>query len=336
MSATVYQDAAALTNQGSVAACQYVAEPTIASLDQGVEGGPGLEPPNPAIPECIRLVMSWRRQDQPSFETAQNMPNAYFGNSRDGVYMPLKLTRTCQKWRSEANCFINGGIVGVTEDGNVSSGVQTTGGGGYACLPQTYPPIVADTIPDAGWPFWGGDGWIEPLMTVDYGESGKACYPPHITAEMCNDVLGSICFKNLDITTRLSIVYRVGFEVQVQPGTSLTPLQKLSPRHDETALHSYFAIAREMKDAHPADFNDLGKIWDVISSVGKTVLPMVSPFMGPMAPLAGVGLAMGDRIKRGLETGRNPPSLADREIAARALKKATAPRPRAKSTPRRS
>jgi hypothetical protein len=332
MSATVYQDAAALTNQGTVAACQYAACPMIGSIDQGaLDGSP---PYGNSVPRIFRLATSWRSGDTPNFEKAQNMPNAYFGNSRDGVYMPLKLTRTCQRWRSEADCYVNGGLMGCTQDttGGVLGISQASFGGGESISGMLSLPdyVSAFGQPLSSWPFWGGDGLLSPINTASPTE-GVVLGSTYATSELCNDTIGAICFKNLDVTTRLSIVYRVGYEVQVQPGTMLTPLQKLSPPNDDQAISSYFAIARELKDAHPADFNDLGKIWDVISSVGRSVLPTLSPFMGPVGPAAGVALALGDRIRRGLETGRNQPSLADRDAAREALQSVTAKIPKART-----
>lgn len=324
MSVSVYQDAAALTNQGTVVACQYPVKPTLNSFDQGayMEAAAGgvLEA---CPPRLLTNAMSWRVGDMPDFEVAQAMPNAYFGNSRDGLYMPMKLTRTCQRWRSEADCFANGGLLGCTDDGNVNVGLLGVDGGDSG-MPRYVPPDFTDLIQMDGWPFWGtaGDaGYLAPATKVPFAgpPAGYAGYLSARTSEFCNDTIGSICLKNLDITTRLSIVYRVGFEIQVQPGSTLSPLQKLSPPHDELALAAYFAIAREMKDAYPVDHNDLGKIWDVISMVGKSVLPTLAPYLGPLGPVAGAALAIGDRIRRGLETGRNPPSMADRAIASTAL-----------------
>jgi hypothetical protein len=306
----------------------------LGSIDSGATLQVVEETVTPTLPLVNRLGMTWRKGDMPGFELAQNMPNAYFGNSRDGVYMPLKLTRSCQKWRSEATLYQNWGITGTNEDGNYPAAgedyLRPIDGTAVSCASTI--PITADVDPLAQWPFWGPDGELAVLKIVDYGGGKQGIYGfgTPATSELCNDTIGAICFRNLDLTSRLSIVYRVGFEIQVQPGTALTPLQKLSPPHDEQAISSYFAIARELKDAHPADFNDLGKIWDVISSVGKTVLPAVTPFLGPVAPALGAGLALGDRVRRGLETGRNPPSLADREIASKAITEAVTgmPKPR--------
>lgn len=323
MSVSVYQDAAALTNQGTAVACQYPVKPTLSGYDQGVYVGGATSGAYYAEPRLISNSTTWRSGDMPDFEVAQAMPNSYFGNSRDGVYMPLKLTRTCQRWRSEADCFVNGGMLGCTDDGNLSDGLLGPEGGGQAAQSGYRLPVYGSLLPEAAWPFWGasGDaGYLPPASRTDHTDPTRSVgFLGYRTSELCNDGIGAVCLKNLDVTTRLSIFYRVGFEIQVQPGTALSPLQKLSPPHDELALAAYFAIAREMKDAYPVDHNDLGKIWDVISMVGKSVLPGLAPYLGAFGPAAGAALAIGDRIRKGLETGRNPPSLADRMLASDAL-----------------
>jgi hypothetical protein len=71
--------------------------------------------------------------------------------------------------------------------------------------------------------------------------------------------------------------------------------------YDCRALDTYFAIARELKDAYPADYNDLGKIWDIISRVGKKVLPVLKVMPGPIAQgiatTAGGAIGLGDAVR---------------------------------------
>jgi hypothetical protein len=54
------------------------------------------------------------------------------------------------------------------------------------------------------------------------------------------------------------------------------------------ALDAYYAISRELKDAYPADYNDLGKIWDVIKKAAVNTLPLLRhvPYVGPFAEVA--------------------------------------------------
>jgi hypothetical protein len=108
---------------------------------------------------------------------------------------------------------------------------------------------------------------------------------------------GGICARNLALTTKFTFFVRFGVELQVQPGSTLSPHLRLSPQYDSRALKTYFAIARELKDAYPADYNDWGKLWNVVKGVASSVLPVVSA-LGPVG--AGVG-ALGGLAMKGID-----------------------------------
>jgi hypothetical protein len=136
---------------------------------------------------------------------------------------------------------------------------------------------------------------------------------------MLNGTFAHICARNLDVTTSFTFYIRMGIEMQVCPGSVLSPQMKLSPPHDQMALDAYFAIARELKDGYPADFNDLGKIWEVISRAGKAVLPFIGA-TGPLgASVSAVGRAaigLGDNIaerRKSKRNARDKPAAADVE-----------------------
>jgi hypothetical protein len=76
--------------------------------------------------------------------------------------------------------------------------------------------------------------------------------------------------------------------------------------HDQVALDTYFAIARELKDAYPADYNDLGKIWDAISAASKKALPFLKKVPGFSIPanLIGGVVTAGDWMRK---AGKTPP-----------------------------
>lgn len=263
MSVTVYQDAPALSDQGTIVADQSVVAPIAAHWSSF--NGTG------ATEARARTVM-YRTEDFADFDRSQSMPNAYFSRSKEGCYMPLKLTRTCQNWRSQENSVLHASNAGY----EAASGRLLLAVGPYS----GYPPFT--TL---------GNAWSDSLAP---DASGQA------TSDFCNDVWGHISAKNLSPTTSFTFFFRCGYEIQVQPGTPMTPHQKLSPPYDKLALETYFAIAREMKDAYPADHNDLGKIWDAISSIAKTVSPFLGMIPGIGAPLSLAvtgGANLGDGIK---------------------------------------
>lgn len=87
--------------------------------------------------------------------------------------------------------------------------------------------------------------------------------------------------------------YRGGWEYQVAPSTTLVSFAKTSPVYDPQALATYFKISRELKDGYPADYNDLGKILDVIKGAAKTVLPIASSVFPVLRPVSALVSAAG-------------------------------------------
>lgn len=202
-----------------------------------------------------------RGSDFPSFDNIQSMPNCYVGEAKHGMYIPLKLTKTCQQWHSNAD----------TEFWTKEDSIWGTAGTAMQI------PKIPTTI---DYPFPGLSGlWIDPANK----SWGGVAVPP-----MGNDVVASVAGRNLSVDSSLIVEFRYGFEVQAEPGTELTPFLHLSPPHDSVALSAYSAVSRELKDAYPAEFNDLGKLWDVIRSVARVVAPalMAVPKVGPI--LSGV------------------------------------------------
>lgn len=315
MSVTMYQDGPDLANQGTIVACQPAVQASRLNWSGLNAAGNGTIAAYPM--ECYRVG------DRPLFDNMQSMPNAYFGRSKEGVYMPLRLTKTCQQWRSMENA------VHVMQS-DLGDPQETTGTYQMpaAAVPGVYPHSNINCA----------------YHNPGVGFGGEA------TSAMCNDVWGMIAFKNVAVTTSFTFFVRAGYEIQCQPGTPYSTHLKLSPPHDPLALDTYFRISRELKDAYPADFNDLGKIWDVISSAAKTIAPALGfiPGIGP-AIQTGVGLATsaGDAIRAAFKRiepagasgrrGQETASFADREMAKEAIKAVrSAPvARRARKTPRK-
>jgi len=265
LAVTCYQDGADLANQGTIVVSQPPVKPR---CRKGAS--------HSASQTLVSAdVVNYSAEDFPDFDNSQSMPNAYFSRSRDGAYVPLKLTRTCQSWQSEATEVFHTG------------GLGASGTDGLAYLP-TSTGVCDYPITDL-------------VRRFDHYTAGALdALGGDVTSAMCNDTFAHICAKNLAVTTSFTFFVRAGFEVQCAPGTVMAPHLKLSPEYDHTALKAYFAIARELKDAYPADYNDLGKIWDVISSAAKAVAPALSmiPGVGPI--LSGVvpmAASIGDQIR---------------------------------------
>lgn len=295
---TLYQDGAALTNQGTLIAMQRPVHAvdlyTTAGIyvtDAGVATNKRVLQDNGA--KALRLCQGYQTADKLVYDSLTNMPNAYIGRSVDGCYLPLALTRTCQEWRGEHDS--------VTVAGDIMDGTDYVSG--YS-IPQHA------SASGAHWPFFGLPNVRSDSTTSTVSHDGG------ITSRMCSDVWGGICARNLDETTSFTVVFRYGFELQCQPGSIMSTQLRISPRYDPAALAAYFAIRRELKDAYPADFNDWAKIWKVIKQVGQMVLPGLG-LMGPIGSglataLSGVGgiVEHFTNGNRPMEKGRNPLPLA--------------------------
>jgi hypothetical protein len=284
MSVTCYQDGPDLANQGSIVVCQN----PIASYDYNFCRLPNLAG---SLIQAWPKVQAYSLEDRPNFAVSQSMPNAYYGRSREGSYVPLKLTETCQDWLTDAH------RVGISN--------------------YTFPYAGTDIVAMAGGnaPNFPHVNLINCQYTYDTVRLGQA------TSPLMNATVAHICTKNLAVTTSFTFFVRAGIEMQVSPGSVLSPQLKLAPPYDGTALDTYFRISRELKDAYPADYNDLGRMWDTISRISKRViLPAAALIPGarPIAAAVGTAVQAGDTIranrqkKKAQKSKAQPPKVPPR------------------------
>jgi len=282
MSVTVYQDGPDLANQGTIAVSQPPVSPRRIPLSQSMATG------STVIAAPMGVV--YTAEDHPSFITSQSMPNAYINRSREGAYVPLKLTETCQDWLSEEDsvCYPNGSF--TTNPGCFTLHNSQVDQFPLVSLPSTWVPV--------------NGGFTTPMQAF-------------VTTAMMNGTFAHICARNLSVQTSYTFYVRMGVEMQVSPSSSLAPQLKLSPPYDKLALDTYFSVARELKDGYPADFNDLGKIWDVISRAMRFVEPMLNVGFGPYGPLvAGATRSVrttGDYIRKSRQANRKNMSATDKQ-----------------------
>jgi len=237
-SVTILQDGPDLANQGTIAICQSTFEPRITYT------GCGLGTEDATFDSLYPLAYWDELTEGPNFERSQAMPNAMIGRSRDGGYVPLKLTDTCQEWHSEKDFIIP-----------VNKGTQGTGNiSGFVQLQSTLTPAF---------PF--------PSVVPAHGTVGH--YEGQRIPDLMNGNVAHISARNLSDQTSFTFQFRMGIEIQLDPSSTLTPQLKLSPPYDPTALDTYFAIARELKDGYPADYNVTGKLWNVIKDALKVIAP---------------------------------------------------------------
>jgi len=276
---TVYLDAPATASQGSIVAAQYAVRHQLHSLTATEYNA--LPEPYTTSYLCKYLGCRYQASDCPPYETLHQMPNAYAGMALDGCYLPLKLDASHAEWH-DARDF----VVDIS---------NWTGTAGTANLNYDVAGGPTTIGPYAPWSMARFD-------TVD-----RAWYPDkHLLPMQSN--LATIALAGLSLSATVRVVYRVGIEVMAQPGTAMAPFMKMAPGFDSVAVDTYFRIARELKDAYPAEYNDFGKLWSVIKSVASKVAPIVLPLMGPAAPVIRAA------------AGAIAP-LVDKAVAKRAAKK---------------
>jgi hypothetical protein len=321
MAVTVYQDGPDLANQGTVVACQRPVAMRHFSLSSINSGHTSWR--------ASYDVAMMTSADMPNYEVSQNMPNAYFNRSREGVYMPLKLTPDSRRWRSVADDFRYSSTAAVEDHGIV---LVNNGTGSEADAGYPFGPSYVDNLPIA-------NTALKDTQAVQAAGVTNGYYYGEQTSAFLNEIWGDISVRNVSVGTSFSFFVRMGLEVQVAPSSELSPHQKLSPPLDRVALDSYSAVSRELKDAYPADFNDLGKIWTAISTAAKAAAPFLNfiPEIGPILSLGVEGVALtGDLIKASLtkkksdvalpvvKTERNPQPAAAAVERAQAQRAAVA------------
>jgi hypothetical protein len=252
MGITGYLNAPATSNSGLCAAAQYMQTPAYSSVMWGaaatVTKGKercGADPDAPTPVGFVRQAEHW--MDAPrTFEQLQNMPNSYTGAAREGVYVPYRLSETHQDWVSASDV--------VVSPSQETSNTELDG--------SPYGTIGAGTS----------------ALSGPYGLAGlRATSWGSLIHRRADSGMAHISFKQLNPTASLMFYFRGGWEYQVLPGTSMCAFQKSSPPYDPRAIQTYFQISRELKDAYPSDYNDLGKILGTIWEVAKTALGTVFP-----------------------------------------------------------
>lgn len=310
-SVTVYQDGPDLANQGTVVACQKPVAPFMYNLTNPVEGG------YPSHSVGAFHAFHMEASDLPNYSNSQSMPNAYFGRSRDGLYMPLKLSGEFD-WHSPADSIYQASAAAINDTVTSPTYLQVILPYNTNIVSSGQRPFI--TLNDAH------------AYRVGTAEVQIAADP---TSAFCSTTWGDISFRNMAVTTSLSCFFRFGFECQVAPESTMSPQLKLSPPYDRLALETYFAISRELKDGFPADYNDLGKIWSVIKDAASAIAPMVSliPGVGPL--LVGGGKVVGsvvDAVSGAVKrttgpTLNNTASESDKEKTRQVVRANAAPVP---------
>lgn len=286
-SVSVYQDAPALSDQGTIVVCQPPVQPLMYSANCQATVAP-------FSAYTVGNCAAYNLEDFPDYTSSQSLPNAYFGKSKDGVYVPLKLTETCQDWVSERDQVVPSVYP-----------VRATNGA------LTIPPSAGNPFPFPSGP-----------LPVQYTTS--AVFQGQSTSCMLNGTWATICARNLSLNTNYSFFVRQGLEIQVSPQSSISPQLKLSPPYDGKALDTYFRIARELKDGYPVEYNDWGTMWDVINKVARKLLPVVAPLaLNAGNAMLGAGAAALKRYNKRQKAKQAPVAATEAQKLAVVRRKKT-------------
>lgn len=272
MAVTVYQDGPDLANQGTLVVCQPPVSPRSRCLSAFSRADNDWKPP-----VCgMAKTCEWTTEDMPDYTRSQAMPSAYYNKSKEGAYVPLKLTDTCQDWFSENDEITVGEFSKPVAAPDDVTGTLALTNSNLSMFPFYDLENVMFVTTDVNTGYWRGQATSPPL-------SGNWAH---------------ICARNLSTTTSYSFFVRCGVEMQVSPSSTLSPQLKLSPPYDPVALTTYFQICRELKDAYPADYNTTGKLWGVIKQALNALDPVITVMPGSkvVKPLVTAGVAAGDIV----------------------------------------
>jgi len=191
----------------------------------------------------------------PNFAQLQNMPGVYSGKAVDGCYMPLRIGHQDLEFQ--------------TSDTRLYHSDWDPLGTTYT---QSYVTLTSDT---------GASNALVPVRDcVVKTVAGGGSLSMQAGLPRCSPTVGYISLRGLASTTSVYVMIRAGFEIVVPPGSIYSPYIKMPVAADPIALASYFGISRQLADAYPSSYNNLGLLLPAIGEVAARVLPHVLPYMG--------------------------------------------------------
>lgn len=243
--ATLELQAPSLSDQGTVVAAQY-------DLPYDMFNFAGVDNVNKKVLATKPLAVT-RLQSMPSFSSMMSIPGSYTGKVKDGVYAPLKLSE-------EALHFVN-----------VQSSVAP-----HTDWDQATGNFVSDLVT-----ITSTTGLTGPIAccrdyTLSATDGTGTTQRDEALPRLTNRII-HICARGMSPNATLYITIRHGYEVTVAPNSIYSPYVTLPPPPDYAAVEAYFAIARQLADAYPGDYNSLGTLLPIIANIAAETLPKVLP-----------------------------------------------------------
>lgn len=264
-SATVDLDAPALANQGSVVAAQYPILGQVFNLSTQAATAPFFS----VYPH---LKMHDYVANKPTYDNLIQLPGAFSGLAKDGVYMPMRMDPSADWVNAYEPTFI------------MSNSIDYR----YGQL-----PVSAAGFEGTVFPFHGLQGAATSMKSI------TAPSVASILGDTCQRIqqpdIGQMAFVNMSVTGALTIRVRWGVEMLVPPTSQLAPTMQPSAPADERALAAYTAIANELPFAFPSSYNGLEQLLPVLRNVWAAVKPVVAAGLGAV-PVAGPFLSAGAQM----------------------------------------
>jgi len=303
-SVTIHQIAAAVSDQGQVYAAQF--PPMLRENGMWVADGFQNEVGDSFVGRSFTTVL-------PSNESQMSAmaPGYYMGESREGVYLPLKLAGPTQPFGCAQWC-------GPTENGAAQW---------YASTPTNtiQPGAMLQVAPftnglDVPWPY-----------RYMYSSSVSAGFTTPTVLAMDtgfdNTCIGVAIFRGLSgsntgFGTSLQLKTCNGLELVATPEAADRVYAEHPAPYEPRALEAYYALCLELPDAFPASFNSLGSILDAIRSVASRVWNVVEK---PITAVAGAAIPaaaamLAQRYGVPIATGKAALKGAGGSLAARGRK----------------
>lgn len=256
-------------------------------------------------------LFSYAESDKPAYSTLINIPGAYQGMAKDGIYMPLPIDEVEQVWMSEKDlCYFAGtGAPTIGDNWPVRDtfALGTPGSQRGILVESTVMNAGTNWVSSSGaiyigspWPYaqnagvlFSGTGTypaVKPaynIVGVNGGNrAGDLWFPP------CNTTFSHASFKNMSLQAGLVVTMRMGYEIRVQPGTLLSTQVMPSPSYDPLAIDAYYQVRRQMAHGYPASYNSLNKLLKVIIMGAQAALPALGAVFPALSPFVGPGGAL--------------------------------------------
>lgn len=196
-------------------------------------------PPSNAVNTRIRSQLETWSEYYADLSSLTVLPNSYVGQFKDGVYTVLKFTGDFDHWQNTRSLYTYLGTSGA-------SAIEAA-------------PCTADIAPTAA------STNSFPYVIPQYSLSGSG-WP---VLPRCEHNVMQCSFRGLDPAAAVKVTFRMAFECEVLPTSTIAPFVSSPAEPDAAALYAYALITRRMKDGYPEAYNSWEKLVDVIKMASK-------------------------------------------------------------------